>query len=327
MVDIEHIGPDKSTGSEIHGVSIDVEEDILKILCPKNTTLEVQQELMETAIDVAALPGKLQSLESGNAMNQLAEVVSELSGMQAARNGRQPRDTQWRLTTRNALERIKSLEDLITSADEISQQKTKVLGNMDSGMGAILRGEGWAVDDAKLYSQASLLPWVVRDTLSLYYDLLLFLRTVSSSTNNADTWDLTDKEYVQHHADKLCTIRMYANKRSQVVLQTYTYLRDSKNLDKFTSPQLLTTLTRRLQDIYTAQRPTPAPGPQKGSLFGCGHCHGDFHKGGRKDCPLHTLKINRARKLGPEIDKKSDEDHLDKAGLEALIQEVLAREV
>jgi hypothetical protein len=66
-VDLTTIGPDSSAGkpNEIYGRLIQVEPEVLKLLCPKGVTASVQKEIMETAIDVVSLPGKFTSSKSG----------------------------------------------------------------------------------------------------------------------------------------------------------------------------------------------------------------------------------------------------------------------
>jgi hypothetical protein len=61
VVDIKNSGSDPSIGrsKEIFGTSIQVESDVLRVLCPKGATSSVRKELVKTAVDVVSLPGKL----------------------------------------------------------------------------------------------------------------------------------------------------------------------------------------------------------------------------------------------------------------------------
>jgi hypothetical protein len=60
-----HVATDPSTGqaTEIYGATIEVEEEVLKILCSKGVSTRVRKELMEAAIDVVSLPGKSTSYD------------------------------------------------------------------------------------------------------------------------------------------------------------------------------------------------------------------------------------------------------------------------
>jgi hypothetical protein len=91
IIDVKHIGPDSSVGkpNEIYGTSIQVEPEILKILCPKGVTATTRRELMEVTPDVLALPGKLGSTSAdtaevwdqfaGAAVNEIAEQRASYS--------------------------------------------------------------------------------------------------------------------------------------------------------------------------------------------------------------------------------------------------------
>jgi hypothetical protein len=71
---------------------------------------------METAIDVVALPGKLYGSTNDNEpdegtsgfADQFAEAIGDLTDYTARRAGSViTRDSQWRLMTRNGLDKIK----------------------------------------------------------------------------------------------------------------------------------------------------------------------------------------------------------------------------
>jgi hypothetical protein len=63
IVNLSTIGPDPSTGKakEIYGQSLQVEPEVLNLLCPKGVTASVRKDIMETTIDVSSLPGKFTS--------------------------------------------------------------------------------------------------------------------------------------------------------------------------------------------------------------------------------------------------------------------------
>jgi hypothetical protein len=77
VIDLTQVEPDASVGKpmEVHGTSIQVETEILQILCPKGMTNAAKKELMEASPDVLSLPGKL-----GSATNDTAEVMDQFAG-------------------------------------------------------------------------------------------------------------------------------------------------------------------------------------------------------------------------------------------------------
>jgi hypothetical protein len=135
IVDLDTIGPDPSTGrdNEIYGKSTEIELEILKALCPKGVTPEVGDELMEAAVDVCSLPGKLATSEIAQ-WDQMGATLSDLSSQLQRRRNAHPRDTQWRTNNKNALGRIRTLEDLLRVAKEVGTQRRKVYSNMQSRM-------------------------------------------------------------------------------------------------------------------------------------------------------------------------------------------------
>jgi hypothetical protein len=87
-VNLSTIGPDPSTGKakEIYGRSLQVEPEVLKLLCPKGVTASVQKDIMETSIDVSSLPGKFTSnnnVDGAQMMDQFAQAVRDMTDNQA----------------------------------------------------------------------------------------------------------------------------------------------------------------------------------------------------------------------------------------------------
>jgi hypothetical protein len=153
IIDINKVGPDSSVGksNEVFGTSIHVEPEVLEVLCPKGVTQSVQKELMDTAVDVVSLPGKLGRSEVSFVWDQFAGAVSDLTELGSRRAGNQPRDTQWKIAARNALDKIKTIEDLHASTEEISGQRDKVLTNMESAMREVLFNTGWTKENSDVY--------------------------------------------------------------------------------------------------------------------------------------------------------------------------------
>jgi hypothetical protein len=92
IVNLSTVGLDTSSGKskELYGTSLQVEPEVLKLLCPKGVTAAVQKDIMETLIDVSSLPGKFTSndtVDGALIMVQFAQAVGDLSDNQARRVG------------------------------------------------------------------------------------------------------------------------------------------------------------------------------------------------------------------------------------------------
>jgi hypothetical protein len=159
---MRHMGPDTSVGksNEIHGTSIQIEPEILKILCPKGLTRATKRELMDVAPDILSLPGKLGSTtnDSAEVWDQFAGAVSEIAEQRTSRSGAAVRDTQWRVVSRSALDKVKTMEDLFDATDEIGSQSDKVLQSFHASVQEILYSQGWTPDDVNVYLGSGLLP-------------------------------------------------------------------------------------------------------------------------------------------------------------------------
>jgi hypothetical protein len=127
IIDISKSGPDKLAGKprEIYETSVNVESQVLKILCPKGVTSSVQQELVGTCPDIVTLPGKV-SYGNGavneqiSVVDQLAQSSGAISDRTVRRQDQQPRDTQWRATSHNNLGRLNHPFELQQAAEERS---------------------------------------------------------------------------------------------------------------------------------------------------------------------------------------------------------------
>jgi hypothetical protein len=320
----EHAGADPSVGKpeQLYDTSINVEAEVLGILCPKGISNDVRRELMETAVDVVSLPGKLSNVDANGGMDQLAATLGELSAFQSRRAGFVPRDTQWQAKNRNALDRLKTLEDLISGTEELSTQRERVMSNMGSNMCEVLMKAGWTLPDSKMFVEAGLLPRIIRATMQYYFFLLLHLRHISSGP--AENWKNLGRIHLEHHAMQLRNIRTYAVKRSQVLLQTYTYLRDS-SAASFMSLKLFGKVTNQLRETVSGGSTVPqsSSGGESGEHV-CGHCNtSSVHDGGTEDCVLKKFKQRRARAIARTLIPKISADPDNR---EEIVKEVLQAE-
>jgi hypothetical protein len=152
---MRHMGPYTSVGkaNEIHGTSVQIEPEILKIFCPKGVTSATKRELMDAAPDILSLPSKLGSTtnDSAEVWDQFAGTVSEIAEQQTSRLGAAVRDTRWWVASRNALDKVKTMEDLFDVTNEIDSQSDKVLQSFHASVQEILYSQGWTPDDVNVF--------------------------------------------------------------------------------------------------------------------------------------------------------------------------------
>jgi hypothetical protein len=317
IVDVNTIGPDASGGKskELYGTSIQVEPEVLKILCPKGVTAPVRKELMDSTVDVCSLPGKYNASNLNNdgniIMDQFAEAVGDLTEMSSRRAGdsRLNRDTQWRMSGKNALEKVKTVEDLNNATEEISSMRGTVLSNMESAFREVLYNNGWTTNDADLWITAGLLPKIIRHTMQWWLELHVSLQTISNA--NPEHWDEVVLPRISYHSKCLARIRKWSLTRSMMILQSYIYLRDM-SAKSFQDIRLIADLTTKLQHIALQSHYSA---PTKPSPWSCAHCHSDLHEGGKNACPMKDLKTKVARKIAKasEIAMRTDPQALHKA--------------
>jgi hypothetical protein len=263
---------------------------------------------METAVDVVSLPGKLSNIEANGGMDQLAATLGELSSFESRHAGFVAHDTQWQAKNRNALDRIKTLADLINGTEELSTQRERVMANMGSNMCEVLMKAGWTLSGSKMFVEAGLLPRVIHATMDQYFYLLLHLRHLS--TGPVTNWRNIGRVHLLHHAAQLRNICTYAVRRSQVLLQVYTYLRDS-SASGYMSLKLFGKVTSQLREVVLGQSASSPNNSGNTKVPLCAHCNSSsIHEGGTKDCVLMKFKQRRAcaiaRTLLPKITDDPD---------------------
>ena len=317
ILDVTKIGPDTSAGNsqEVFGTSIQVEPEVLKTLCPKGVLAPVRKELMDSAVDVTSLPGKYnaskQHTDGTLIMDQFAEAVGEMTSSSGRRTGEtRTRDTQWRLSGKNALDKIKTSEDLADATEEISSMMGTALANMNSAFRETLYNAGWTTTDADLWVTAGLLPRLARNTMQWWLELHIHLQKIANA--NPEHWDEVVLPHLLYHSKCLARIRKWALTRTMLILQSYIYLRDGRSKG-FQDIKLLSDLTTRLQ--RATLQGVVKPNHPKAQQWSCSHCHSDLHEGGKPACPMGDLKPKVARRIAKNAARqiKTDPDALDKA--------------
>jgi hypothetical protein len=236
-----------------------------------------------------------------------------MAEQRAVRTGTQLRDTQWRGATRNALDKIKTMDDIFDAAEEIGSQSDKVMTSFEASIQEIIYAQGWSKDDVDLYVASGLLPRITQRLLSLYYELYLHFQKLIAHNPEPEHFKMYTMLHVEYHARQLRHIRMYAVRRSQMILRSYTYLLDAK-AKGFTDIRLVGQVTQKLQNMtrqltdIQSHMDSSAPKPSK--EWACAHCHDSelLHTGGMAACPLTDFKAKVARRLAKEAVKTIKED-------------------
>jgi hypothetical protein len=223
VIDPRNAGPDSSIGrpNEIRNTLIHVESGRLEVLCPKGVTAQTRRDMMDVMPDILSLPGKLgaSTNTSSEIWDQFAGAVSEMAEQRAVRADTQLRDTQRQgATTRNALDKIRTMDDVFDVAEEIGSQSNKVITSFEAGLQEILYAQGWTKDDVDLYVASGLLPRITQRLLSLYYELYLHFQKLIAHNPEPEHFKEFTMLYIEYHAQQLRHIRMYAARRSQMIL-------------------------------------------------------------------------------------------------------------
>jgi hypothetical protein len=258
---------------------------------------------MDAAPDILSLPGKL-----GSALNNLSEIwdqfagaVNEMAEQRAVCTGTPVRDTQWKGAPRNALDKIRTMDDIFDAAEEIGSQSDKVITSFEASIQEILFTQGWAKDDVEMYVSSGRLPRIVQRLLSLYYELNMhFQKLITQNLDPAHFKEFT-LLHVKYHARQLRQIRLYAVRRSHVILRSYTYLRDAK-AKRFNDIRLVAEITQKLQDLtrHLTELNVEKPAAKLPKEWACAHCHSELHTGGMAACPMIGFKAKTARQLVKE---------------------------
>jgi hypothetical protein len=111
--------------------------------------------------------------------------------------------------------------------------------------------------------------------------------------------------HVNHHARHLRQIRMYATRRSQMILRTYTYLRDA-HAKGYINIKLVGIVTQKLQDMTQtlADQQALLADQKPPKDWACNHCHSELHEGGMVTCPLTDFKAKIACRIARDAGKK-----------------------
>jgi len=307
------MGSDPSTGDKkkIYDIIMADTEAMDEALCPPGLAYEDRECLFEQVIDVGALPGTYRKGESTEEsgvsadMQMFATVAMRSWGGKGRGNGNASNLT-WASPSKNALEKVKGLDDLERMISKVSSIRERLFVGQEQRVSRFLHRRRYLQEDIDLYLQGGLLPLLVeRTAFRSYMELLSAARLEAYQCVQGWSGSLA-KAMIVYHAEKLGDIRAYSADWRDCLLETYIHLRDAEK-NKFFSESMTRTLWR--------QGPPPIPrdiseedGSPGGTKRGsgdtddegrCSHCRRrSVHDGTTKSrCPLKDFTATGARSL------------------------------
>jgi hypothetical protein len=294
VVDPMYAGVDRSTEADrVYEESMSDETKAYNVLIPPLVGAETGKSMINGTPDVGNLTGKQGTGTSGStdtmegAFQEFAATVVEgLRGETHRVEGRVRGDPNFNNPTRNAIARIKNLEDLRKAISKLFETRQMTEAGFKSILQTLLMGhENWDERMFELYWQMGVLPQIFRWSREAYTALLMEAERMCTN----GSWTEEAQIFLEHHADKLGTIReIGARTRLQLVWQTYTYLRDTQR-NRFTSVVLQEkqhrSVRQRMEDMEL--RLTEASHTPRGGARNPPNPNDDAHKCSR--CRSSTL--------------------------------------
>jgi hypothetical protein len=198
------------------------------------------------------------------------------------------------MPTRNALDKLQTVEDLNLADEELSGKFDNVTNNMESAIKEIMYNAGWTPEDAESFCISGLLPRIIHFSLTAFMELHMHFQRLA--IQHPAHWDEVGKEHVMHHAGALGRIRRFALTQSQLVLQVYTYLRDQKSKN-FMDIKLLGSLAMKWHGLALNRPPQQWYTNPPMELCSLPFVHSS---GWGQEMPLWQIKVKAARRLALE---------------------------
>lgn len=318
-VTLQDIAPSKkdlSIGDEVYGISIRVPKQVMDVLCPKGMSDTMKSQIAEAGLDVASLPGKYRSsgafdmtdvhLEMATSLGQVMEQLGRDQG-----NSLRPRDLGYQSERRNALDTIKSQEQLLSFRDELEETSEEALDSSENQMRNVMIFHGLDPAVYEYYLTASPFPTLIRKTLEFYKSLVDHIVTLSSKCGGFAHAQMD----LQHYAHKLAVRRKGSHSRLEVLLKVYCELRDGHR-NKFIDPKLqqkknALLFARANMVVPTTPKATPQPPTADGSTTPktkvCRRCGSKSHPN-YSGCPLYhvDVPVPIARRIAVECQNAND---------------------
>ena len=339
------MGEDSSTGDDkrIFGTRI-TSESLDEILLPEGTRKKDVEDYFNGAVDVTHLPGMLSSgllsMAGGDtAVADEAERTTEMATtMLATTLGSKLRlhDAMWSTEKKHALRQVVDKESLVLFVKEVDKSKKPAFERQERAFTQLMLQRRYEEDFIDEWLRNGPLCIVMRESYNNYYALLNKIRQLAYDHDHI--WEGGPAHsLLQYHSDKLLRIRKFALSRRDMILRTYSYLRDAAQRD-FYHESMTASIWDRLAQFQspTINEPPPTPGgepaPSAGRHQTCSWCKsrklhailGLIHA--KTACPFRDIgSTTKARVAARQVVDQRNQDP--QADLQNLIREALASAV
>jgi hypothetical protein len=188
-------------------------------------------ELYSAAVDVTSLPGMF-SFAGRNGTDELYDEAQRTTEMAATLlstaigKKAQIHDSLWKTSKRHSMGTVKSMESLFKFVKSVGKSERPSFEQQENAIQVFMLSRHY--DDGAItdYSQNGFLPRITQASFRYYGNMLSIIRQLAF--DHPDFWEQGPaKAMLDFHSERLLQIRQNALTRKALILQTYTYLRDS----------------------------------------------------------------------------------------------------
>ena len=273
----------KGNPKGLFGKDIMVETTVLKRLCPKGVSVEMQKSLAAATLDATSLEGTYcvdDALDPGKE-GEIAELTAAIRG--GGEPGTRPVDSLWQRASRNPLKGIKDAEELGVLIENYTSMKEAAIDNMGYEFRNILGVEMWNESDVDAYLISGMLPAIARWTADYFLELLLKFSIILSTQG----WAMAAVD-IQFYNKELSKLRLTTRRRLPFLYRTYMFLREARH-ESWSPRKLLDARTIHLNAGVIELRSFI---PSLGAPGACSFCGTTFlHKGQFDKCCFRQLPL------------------------------------
>jgi hypothetical protein len=265
-------------------------------------------KLFEVGVDVLGLPG-MYRVKLDDQLAEAERTVMATTGLLQAAVGRYGSsdltDTMWKSNHRHGLGRVKDQEDLAELITSVEESRESAFEQQDDQIYVFMSQRHYTERQVQKYQLNGGLGLITRATFQNYMALLNVIRQRYFDAPRGTPWVKTQASgLLDHHSQKLLSIRGTSYSKRHFLLRTYVYLRDAYET-QFYHPSM----TKHLWNQLTLLYPGEGKGGDKGGdgtppLERCPHCrcralHVKLNLPHQKaNCPFKGVDQGLARKGG-----------------------------
>jgi hypothetical protein len=287
--------PQRVYGMSINGTKIDKE------VAPDQMRRSDQATMYTAAVDVTSLPGGWNSNrgvseEMFNESQKIVQLTSSILASSGKARGMEIQDTSWNSTIRQSLGKVNNREDVFEFVKKLGKSKKAAFRQEGNLIQHFLYQRQYSGTYIREYARSSLLNRITDRSFTYFFSLGDAIRQLAYNHPNWEGGPA--KAMLAFHSEKLLEIRQFAVSRKQLILQVYSYLRDS-HAKEFYHESMSGALWERIGDLSMAPPSsgggTGGSGTSSGEATRCSWCNSrDLHKllnlpGQKNICPLKTL--------------------------------------